>query len=336
MSKIAVIGAGSWGTALALTLDYNKHTVNLWSNEADHVAYLKEHRENTQFLPGIPLPPTINITGSLAEAAKDVDGLVMVVPSHAVSAVSKKLVGLVPDTAVLISAAKGFDPNTFERMSQILRDNFPKNPVTVFSGPSHAEEVCVRKLTSIVAASEDEAVAAWVQKLFSNDFLRVYTNNDMVGVELGGAMKNIIAFACGVCYGVGCGDNTEAALLTRGLAEITRLGVAMGAQPSTFAGLAGIGDLVVTCGSLHSRNRRAGTMLGQGKPLDYVLEHMGMVVEGVNATKIGYQLAKKYGVEMPITETLYRVLFGDYSIQDALNDLMKRRYKNESDMIYKK
>lgn len=333
MSKIAVIGAGSWGTALALTLDYNQHQVSLWSNEAEHVAYLNEHRENTQFLPGITLPESIFITDSLEEAVAEVDGLVMVVPSHAVSSVSKKLVGLISEKTVLISAAKGFDPGSFERMSQILHDNFPENPVAVFSGPSHAEEVCVRKLTAIVAASDDEKVAKWVQKLFSNDFLRVYTNNDVLGVELGGAMKNIIALGCGMCYGLGCGDNTEAAVLTRGLAEITRLGVAMGAQASTFAGLAGIGDLVVTCGSLHSRNRRAGTMLGQGKSLEYVLSHMGMVVEGVNATKIGYHLAKKYNVEMPITETIYNILYENYDIHEAYRDLMHRSYKNENSLL---
>ncbi|MGI5824694.1 MAG: NAD(P)H-dependent glycerol-3-phosphate dehydrogenase [Bacillota bacterium] len=329
MSKIAVIGAGSWGTALALTLDYNKHQVRLWSNEADHVAYLKEHKENTPFLPGIKIPDSIFVTGDLAEAVRGAEGLVMVVPSHAVSAVSKKLAGLVPEDTVLISAAKGFDPNTLERMSEILHHNFPENPVVVFSGPSHAEEVCVRKLTTVVSASEDEKMAEWVQQLFSNDFLRVYTNNDVLGVELGGAMKNIIALGCGICYGFGCGDNTEAALLTRGLAEISRLGVAMGAKASTFAGLAGIGDLVVTCGSLHSRNRRAGTMLGQGKSLDYVLENMGMVVEGVNAAKIGYRLAQKYNVEMPITKTIYRILYEGYDINQAFQDLMGRSFKSE-------
>lgn len=329
MSKIAVIGAGSWGTALALTLDYNKHQVALWSNEADHVEYLNKHRENTHFLPGIALPETIKCTASLEEAAADADGVVMVVPSHAVSAVAKKMVDFMPKNAVIISAAKGFDPETHQRMSEILQDVFPENPVAVFSGPSHAEEVCVKKPTAIVAASDDKATALWVQQLFANDFLRVYTNDDMIGVELGGAMKNIIALGCGICYGFGFGDNTEAAVLTRGLVEITRLGVAMGAKESTFSGLAGLGDLVVTCGSLHSRNRRAGTMLGQGKSLDYVLENMGMVVEGVNATKIGYSLAKKYNVEMPITEMIYRILYENYDIKAVAQLMMCRGFKDE-------
>ena len=329
MSNIAVIGAGSWGTALALTLDYNKHNVRLWSNEADHVKYLQEHKENTPFLPGIPLPESIACTGSLAEAVEGADGVVMVVPSHAVASVARQLVGLIPQQAVIISAAKGFDPETHLRMSEILVDIFPENKVAVFSGPSHAEEVCVKKPTAIVAASADKATALWVQRLFSNDFLRVYTNDDVLGVELGGAMKNIIALGCGMCYGYGFGDNTEAAVLTRGLAEITRLGVAMGAEAATFSGLAGIGDLVVTCGSLHSRNRRAGTMLGQGKSLDYVLDNMGMVVEGINATKIGYALAKKYDVELPITEMIYQVLYEDYDINAVLEKMMSRGFKDE-------
>lgn len=329
MSKIGVIGAGSWGTALALTLDSNKHQVVLWSNEADHVEYLKEHHENTPFLPGISIPETIIFTGSLKEACEDVDGLVMVVPSHAVSSVAKQMVDYLPKEAVIISAAKGFDVETHQRMSEILSDIFPENPVVVFSGPSHAEEVCVKKPTAIVSASNNKEAALWVQKLFSNDFLRVYTNDDMIGVELGGAMKNIIALGCGMCYGYGFGDNTEAAVLTRGLAEITRLGIAMGAKETTFAGLAGLGDLVVTCGSLHSRNRRAGTMLGQGKSLDYVLANMGMVVEGINATKIGYALAQKYGVEMPITEMIYHVLYENYDINAVCQAMMRRAFKEE-------
>lgn len=329
MSKIAVIGAGSWGTALALTLEYNKQQVTLWSNESDHVALLRQKRENVHFLPGIYLPETIDVTDSLTETVAGADGVVMVVPSHAVDSVSRQLEGLIPRNTVLISAAKGFDPITMERMSEVLRRHFPENPVAIFSGPSHAEEVSRRMLTTVVATSEDAAVAGWVQRLFSNDFLRVYTNDDVPGVELGGATKNIIALGCGICYGFGCGDNTEAALLTRGLAEIIRLGVAMGARASTFSGLTGIGDLVVTCGSLHSRNRRAGTLLGQGKSLEDVLSHMGMVVEGVNATKIGYRLAKKYQVEMPITETIYEILYEGRAIKDALHALMGRSYKTE-------
>lgn len=329
MTKIGVIGAGSWGTALALTLESNGHKVVLWSNEADHVEYLKKHKENTPFLPGIEIPESIDITGDLREACADVEGLVMVVPSHAVSGVAKRMVNFLPKKAVIISAAKGFDVETHKRMSEILTDVFPENQVVVFSGPSHAEEVCVKKPTAIVSASCNKAAALWVQELFSNDFLRVYTNNDIIGVELGGAMKNIIALGCGMCYGYGFGDNTEAAVLTRGLAEITRLGIAMGAKETTFAGLAGLGDLVVTCGSLHSRNRRAGTMLGKGKSLEYVLDNMGMVVEGINATKIGYALAKEYGVEMPITEMIYHVLYENYDINAVCGAMMRRAFKDE-------
>ncbi len=332
MAKVGVIGAGSWGTALALVLDENKHQVILWSNEAEHIAELRQTRLNPRFLPGVSLPESLAYTDNLAEAAAAVDFLVMAVPSHAVRSVAGQLAALNdtfgPDT-VLISVAKGFDPQSYQRMSEILAAAFPQNPVAVFSGPSHAEEVSRRIPTAIVAAAADEAVMRAVQELFSTPNLRVYTNSDVTGVELGGSLKNILALASGICYGMGCGDNTEAALITRGLKEIVRLGQAMGAKAETFYGLSGLGDLVVTCGSQHSRNRQAGVLLGQGQSLDEVLPQVGMVVEGVNATKIAHQLAVRYQVDMPLTECMYQVLFGGLPIEEVRERLMLRDKKPE-------
>lgn len=331
MANVGVVGAGSWGTALALVLHENKHQVILWSNEPEHVAELRRDRLNPRFLPGVELPQELAFTPDLAEAAAGADFLVMAVPSHAVRPVAEQLrqTGAVRSNTVLISVAKGFDTQSYQRMSEVLQAAFPANPVAVFSGPSHAEEVSRRIPTAIVAASADEAVMRAVQQLFGTPNLRVYTNSDVIGVELGGSLKNVLALASGICYGMGCGDNTEAALITRGLKEIVRLGEAMGAQAATFYGLSGLGDLVVTCGSRHSRNRQAGVLLGQGQKLDEVLPQVGMVVEGVNATKIAHELACRYGVDMPLTECIYQVLFDGLPIEEVRDKLMQRGPKPE-------
>jgi len=331
MAKVGIIGAGSWGTALALVLDENKHQVVLWSNEPEHVAELRREKANPRFLPGVALPASLNYTNDLAEAAAGADFLLLAVPSHAVRSVAEQLraAEAVAARTVLVSVAKGFDPQSYQRMSEVLAAIFPANPVAVFSGPSHAEEVSRRIPTAIVAAAADESVMRAVQELFSTPMLRVYTNSDVTGVELGGSLKNVLALASGICYGMGCGDNTEAALITRGLKEIVRLGEAMGANAATFYGLSGLGDLVVTCGSQHSRNRRAGVLLGQGQKLAEVLPQMGMVVEGVNATKIAHKLAERYGVDMPLTECMYQVLFGDLPISEVSAKLMQREKKPE-------
>jgi glycerol-3-phosphate dehydrogenase (NAD(P)+) len=239
------------------------------------------------------------------------------------------LQGLVEEKTVLVSAAKGFDVQTHARMSEVLAAAFPQNPIAVLSGPSHAEEVSRRIPTAIVSAAADMEIMKAVQELFSNSYMRVYANSDVIGVELGGSLKNIIALASGICYGLGCGDNTEAAVLTRGLTEIVRLGVCMGAEKSTFYGLSGMGDLVVTCGSRHSRNRTAGVMLGEGKKLPEILSEMGMVVEGINATQIAHALAAEYGVEMPITDSIYRVLYENVPIEGVVAALMQRDKKAE-------
>ena len=331
MAKVGVIGAGSWGTALALVLHENKNQVILWSNEPEHVAELQKTKANPRFLPGVELPESLLYTNSLAECAAGADFLVMAVPSHAVYPVARQLqeTGAVAAETVLISVAKGFDTQTYQRMSEVLAAAFPGNPVAVFSGPSHAEEVSRRIPTAIVAAAADEKVMRVVQELFSTQCLRVYTNSDVIGVELGGSLKNILALASGICYGMGCGDNTEAALITRGLKEIVRLGCAMGARAETFYGLSGLGDLVVTCGSQHSRNRQAGVLLGHGQKLDEVLPQVGMVVEGVNATKIAHQLAARYNVDMPLTECIYQVLYGGLPIKEVSARLMLRNQKPE-------
>lgn len=329
MAKVGMIGAGSWGTALALVLADNGHEVTLWSHEAEHIAAMQADGENKLFLPGVPLPDCLAYTSDLEQAVTGCDFVVFAVPSHAMQPVAGSLRGLIDEQAILVSVAKGFSLDSHQRMSEVLAAAFPANRVAVLSGPSHAEEVSRRIPTAIVAASVCEEAMLAVQELFSNDYMRVYTNSDVLGVELGGSLKNVIALASGICYGLGCGDNTEAAILTRGLKEIVRLGRAMGAQEQTFYGLSGMGDLVVTCGSMHSRNRRAGMMLGEGKKLDEVLDSMGMVVEGVNASRIAYTLAQDYNVDMPITETIYSILYGDVSVAELAVGLMRRDKKQE-------
>ena len=324
-----MIGAGSWGTALALVLADNGHNVNLWSHEAEHIAMMRTDGENKLFLPGVPLPDCLVYTDDIVSAVGGCDFVVFAVPSHAMQSVAARLQGHITEQAILVSVAKGFSLDSHQRMSEVLTEAFPDNRVAVLSGPSHAEEVSRRIPTAVVAASESEEAMLAVQELFSNDYMRVYTNSDVIGVELGGSLKNVIALASGICYGLGGGDNTEAAVLTRGLKEIVRLGTAMGAQEQTFYGLSGMGDLVVTCGSLHSRNRRAGMMLGEGKKLDEVLGSMGMVVEGVNASRIAYTLAEKYNIDMPITSTIYSVLYQDVPVSEIAVGLMRRDKKQE-------
>lgn len=329
MAKVGVIGAGSWGTALALVLQDNGHEVTLWSKLQSDIDELVSLGENPRYLPGVKLPVGLNYTADLAEAARGKDHLVMVVPSHAMRQVAEDLQGKAAPQTLLISAAKGFDLQTRSRMSELLTAAFPHNQVAVLSGPSHAEEVSRKIPTAVVAAAKSEAVMHAVQELFSNGYMRVYANPDVTGVELGGALKNIIALASGICYGQGFGDNTEAALLTRGLTEIVRLGVKLGAAEATFYGLSGMGDLVVTCGSRHSRNRTAGIMLGEGKKLADIQREMGMVVEGINAARIAWQLAQENAVEMPITEAIYRLLYEDLPIDGLVERLMLRDKKAE-------
>lgn len=330
--KIGILGAGSWGTALAVLLESNGHEVSLWEFREDAARRLAEKRENIDFLPGVKIPPGVSITTNLKMAAQDKEFLFVVVPSHVVRSVAEQLSEIRIEGATVVSCSKGIENETLLRMSDVLSGTIPDLPVdriVALSGPSHAEEVGRRIPTVVVAASTNSESAKKVQDVLMSPVFRVYTNEDIVGVELGGALKNIIAIAAGMSDGVGFGDNTKAALLDRGIVEITRLGTAMGANPMTFAGLSGMGDLIVTCTSRHSRNRYVGEQIGRGKSLQEVLDSMVMVAEGVRTTRSAYDLSLKLGVTMPITEEVYRILFEGKEPRKAVYDLMTRDPKAE-------
>lgn len=327
-----VLGMGSWGTALAMVLADNGHSVHLWGRDPEQCREMNGLHTNHRYLPGVRLPEGIVATTDMEEAFEGVDTLVFVVPSHAMREVATKTVIYLREGMTIVHATKGLEQESLKRMSEVLREVLPSkfhHRIAVLSGPSHAEEVAVHSPTTIVAAAERKEVAEEVQDLFINSRFRVYTNPDVIGVELGGSLKNIIAIGAGMSDGLGFGDNAKAALLTRGLTEIGRLGVKMGANLYTFAGLTGIGDLIVTGTSRHSRNWRAGKMLGEGKKLQEVLDSMGMVVEGVKTTHAAYRLSMREGVSMPITNELYQVLFQGKDPRAAVEDLMGRGRTHE-------
>lgn len=336
-NKVAVFVAGSWGTALASVLADNEADVILWSRNAEQVQEINSAHTNHRFLPHAILSSRIRATHSIEEALQDCRAVFLVPPSSAMRDLVKQIKPFLQPDTLLVHATKGFEIDTLSRMSEVIAEEtgYDKRKLVVLSGPSHAEEVILRCPTTVVVASGDAAAAEAAQDLLINTYFRVYTNPDTVGVELSGALKNIIAFGAGMSDGLGFGDNAKAALLTRGLAEIGRLGVAMGGNPLTFAGLAGVGDLVVTCTSKHSRNWRAGFMMAQGKPLAEVLADMGMVVEGIRTAKAAYQLSRRYHVEMPITEELYQVLFEQKSSKLAVEELMGRGRTHEIEEIAK-
>ncbi|UCE18060.1 MAG: NAD(P)H-dependent glycerol-3-phosphate dehydrogenase [Gemmatimonadota bacterium] len=331
--RIVILGAGSWGITLACHMHRCGYGVSLWEYREDVAEKLQQERRSLELLPEILLAESIEVSSQLEELLVDQSMmLVFVVPSHVLREVAQKVALLMTRELYVISAVKGIENGTFKRMSEILEEELPdglQSRIAVLSGPSHAEEVSRQIPTSVVAASLRQDVAETVQKVFMSPHFRVYTNHDLIGVELGGALKNIIAIAAGISDGLGFGDNTKGALLTRGLAEITRLGVALGAEPSTFAGLSGTGDLITTCLSRYSRNRYVGEEIGKGKTLSQVLENMVMVAEGVLTTKAAYQLAQQYRVEMPITNEVHAVLFEDKEPARAVNDLMMRAAKAE-------
>ncbi|WP_243386500.1 NAD(P)H-dependent glycerol-3-phosphate dehydrogenase [Bacillus kexueae] len=325
--KVTVLGAGSWGTALAVVLSDNGHHVQLWGHRKEHIEEMEQKRVNEKYLPDVKLAANISLTYKLEEAVKDAETIVLAVPTKAMRDVLGQLNSILSKPALFVHVSKGIEPDSLKRITEIIEEEIPqtkRKDVVVLSGPSHAEEVSLRHPTTVTSSSENMQAAEYVQDLFINQYFRVYTNPDVVGVEIGGALKNIIALAAGISDGLGFGDNAKAALITRGLAEIARLGSKMGANPLTFSGLTGIGDLIVTCTSVHSRNWRAGNMLGKGKTLDEVLDSMGMVVEGVRTTKAAYQLAEKYNVKMPITRALYDVLFNGQNAKEAVESLMAR------------
>lgn len=329
MEKICVLGAGSWGTALAIVLADNGHDVCLYLRDPNQAEEMNRTRRNQKYLGDIALPQNIRMETDIAEAVQNADALVLAVSSQATRSVIQKFAPYLSEQTKIINVSKGLEKGSNQAISEISNELFPQNPFIVLSGPSHAEEVAVRMPTVIVAASKELTAARYVQDLFSNEYLRVYTNPDVIGVELGGALKNIIAFGVGVIDGLGYGDNTKAAIMTRGIVEITRLGVKLGADLDTFTGLSGIGDLIVTCTSKHSRNRRAGVLIGQGKSLDEVLKEVQMVVEGVIATKVAYDLSLKLGVTMPITTEIYRVLYEGKDVKQSIKHLMSRDKKHE-------
>ncbi len=331
MSNVAVLGAGSWGTAIAVMLAQKGINVTLWEFFKEEAERLGAERENKKYLPRTKFPDNIICTNNLETAVAEAEYIVCAVPSKAVEATSKSLAAMYKENQIIINLAKGLDANTYERMSEVIRKNIPTAKISVLTGPSHAEEVALKMATTVVAAADTVEIAEKVQDLFMCDTFRVYVNTDMVGAEYGGALKNIIALCAGIADGLGLGDNTKAALMTRGMTEIARLGVAMGARLDTFFGLAGMGDLIVTCTSMHSRNRRAGILIGKGMAADDAIKEVKMVVEGVPATVAAYNLAKKVGVEMPICEMAYNILFCGAAPGEAVKNLMKRQKKHETE-----
>ena len=324
---VAVLGAGSWGTTLAVHLA-PKVRVRLWEFSQELARVLRDRRENVKFLPSIHIPESILISSSLEEIISDAEVVVVAVPSHVMREVVQK-VASIRKKIVVVSAVKGIEEGSLKRMSEVIREELPESSVSVLSGPSHAEEVSRNIPTTVVISSEDEGEACEMQKLFMTQSFRVYTNQDMIGVELGGALKNIVAIAGGISDGLGFGDNTKAAILTRGLAEITRLGAAMGANPGTFAGLSGMGDLITTCISRYSRNRKLGELAAQGKKLDDALSTIGQVAEGVRTTRCACKLAGIYKVDVPIAEQVYAVLFDGKDARSVAAELMLRAPKTE-------
>lgn len=329
--KIGVLGAGSWGTALAVLLHENGHEVTLWSIDKREVAMIDEKREQTEKLPGVMIPDRIAVTNDVESSVSGKDLLVMAVPSIYVRSTAKLIASYVEDGQLIVNVAKGIEENTLMNMTDIIEDEIKNARVGVLSGPSHAEEVGRRIPTTVVAGAHDKETAEEIQEAFMNPVFRVYTSPDMVGIELGAALKNVIALAAGIVDGLGLGDNTKAALITRGIAEITRLGLAMGGRFETFNGLSGIGDLIVTCTSTHSRNHNAGYLIGQGRSYQEAMDEVKMVVEGVYSAKAALALAKKYNVEVPITEQINQVLFEGRSAKEAVSSLLMRNKTSECD-----
>ena len=337
MEKVVVLGAGSWGTALSIVLAENGHNCLVWSHREDQSNEINHQHSNEKYLPGTVLPSTLTATSSLKEAAIHGKIIVMAVPTKGIREVCRDLREWIQEPILFVHVSKGIEPDSLKRISEVMREEIPAHlieEIVVLSGPSHAEEVVLKHPTTVTAACEDIQYAEKVQDLFMNGNFRVYTNSDVIGVEIGGALKNIIALGAGISDGLGYGDNAKAALITRGLAEIARLGTKMGANPLTFSGLTGIGDLIVTCTSVHSRNWRAGNLLGKGMKLDEVLAQMGMVVEGVRTTKAAYQLSQFHNVPMPITSALYAVLFEYVDPKTAVDQLMDRVKKQEMEDLF--
>ena len=331
MAKISVLGAGSWGTALAVVLHKNGHEVTIWSIAQDEIDMLKKEREHKDKLPGVKIAEEIGLTTDLKEAISGRDMLVVAVPSPYIRSTAKSMAPYVEDGQLLVSVAKGIEEGTLMTLSAILEQEIPQAEVAVLCGPSHAEEVGIGLPTTLVAGAKRKETAELVQSTFMNEVLRVYTSPDVLGMELGASLKNVIALAAGMADGLGYGDNTKAALITRGISEIGRLALKMGAKYETLSGLTGIGDLIVTCASKHSRNRKAGMLIGEGYTMEEAMKEVKMVVEGVYSAKAAMELSAKYDVSMPIIEQVNEVLFDGKSAKEAVMDLMLRDKKPEHD-----
>ncbi|WP_352419933.1 NAD(P)H-dependent glycerol-3-phosphate dehydrogenase [Proteiniborus sp.] len=333
MNSICILGGGSWGTALSIVLAKKGYNVDLWLRDKKQCEEINMTRENLKYLRGVLLPNNITAVDDIIKAVSNKKIIVSAVPSHAIREVLKTIKNHTSEEPIIVNVAKGIEVDTLLRISEIVKEEIPKAEYTALSGPSHAEEVARDIPTTVVAASTKKAVAEYIQDVFMTPKFRVYTNPDVIGVELGGALKNVIALGAGISDGLGYGDNTKAALMNRGFVEIARIGEAMGANKLTFAGLSGIGDLIVTCTSMHSRNRRAGILIGQGYSLEEAIESIGMVVEGIKTTKAAFQLSQKYDVVMPITEEIYRVLYEEADVKNSVVNLMLRDKTHEIEDI---
>lgn len=331
--KIGVIGAGSFGTALATVLAGKGHDVTVWARKREQVENIIQTRENSHYLPGVKLPDKIKFTDNLKEAAADKDYLLFAVPAQSFRGVLKEAAEYFDHSVPVINVAKGIEKGTLLRLSQVSEEIMPDIKYVALSGPSHAEEVARQLPTTVAVAGTDHDLAMEIQEIFFADRFRVYTNEDLAGVELGGALKNIIALGAGISDGLGFGDNAKAAMMTRGITEMTRLGLTMGADMKTFSGLTGIGDLIVTCTSMHSRNRRCGILIGKGVNPDEATHRIGMVVEGISTAEAAYALAQRYNIDMPITESIYKVIHGEMDARSAVSYLMGREMKNEMHII---
>jgi len=327
--KIGVLGAGSWGTALAKVLGMNGHDVTLWSALPAEIEMINTHRELVDKLPGVKIPDNVKATTDLEDTCKDKKVLVFAVASPYVRATAKKARTYIADGQLIVNVGKGIEADTLDTLTDIIEEEIPQCEIAVLSGPSHAEEVSREIPTSCVVGAKSRESARLLQDIFMNDKFRVYTSPDIIGIELGGSIKNVIALAAGIADGLGYGDNTKAALMTRGVAEISRLGTAMGGKMETFSGLSGVGDLFVTCMSQHSRNRKAGYLIGQGLTMDEAMKEVKQVVEGVYSAKAALQLSKKYNIDMPIVEQVNQILFDGKSAKEAVSDLLLRDKRSE-------
>ena len=329
MAKVGIMGAGSWGTALSLLLHKNGHEVIVWSINEEEVEMLSREREHKSKLPGVKIPKDMEFTTDMEKTVTDKDFVVLAVPSTCTSSTARNMCPYVKEGQILVNVAKGIEESTLMTLSEQIEEEIPQANVAVLSGPSHAEEVGRQIPTSVVVGAKTKDTAEYLQEMFMNEVFRVYTSPDILGIELGGSLKNVIALAAGMADGLGYGDNTKAALITRGIHEIARLGVKMGGALESFMGLTGIGDLIVTCASVHSRNRKAGYLMGQGKTMQEAMDEVKMVVEGVYSTKAAVALGKKYDVDLPIIEQVNAILFEDKDAKEAVYDLMMRKGKAE-------